>query len=434
VLAVLLAVVIIGLHNLYRSAPGRAWLAIKESEISTAVIGINPTRWKLTAFLASSAVISVSGALLAYYTLRVFSDTFSLQFALTFVVIVIIGGLGSIGGVIAGAALITISPYVMSGITGELPQNLPIASWLSNNVYYINNGLYGFLVLIFLLFQPGGIAGVFKSIGGALANRSGSPTRPDSASRVISGLRHPPREAPLPDAVLQVRHLRLVYRSGACAVDGIDLEVRRGEIVTLLGRNGAGKTSTLRAISGFFVADKVTLDGAAYFNSVDILGASPTTTSRRGVILVPERDKVFPNLTVAEHLRLCGGGSESFRKDLVDLFPVLGTRASSPAGLLSGGERQMLALAMAWCLEPRLLLIDELSLGLAPAIVKRLMATVRALCQNTQIPVLLVEQNVSAALNVADRAYVLEAGRIVSAGTAAQMSREGVLNTSVGAV
>jgi ABC-type branched-subunit amino acid transport system ATPase component len=231
---------------------------------------------------------------------------------------------------------------------------------------------------------------------------------------------------------LQVRELRLVYRSGACALEGIDLEVRPGEVVALLGRNGAGKTSTLRAVSGFFVADKVTLTGAVRFKGADILAASPTKTAHLGVILVPERDKVFPNLTVAEHLRMCGDRAESRRNEVLELFPALRTRLSSPAGLLSGGERQMLALAMAWCLEPQLLLIDELSLGLAPAVVKRLMSTVRSLSESSQVPILLVEQNVSAAQEIADRVYILEAGRIVSTGTAAQISREGVLSTSLG--
>jgi ABC-type branched-subunit amino acid transport system ATPase component len=152
------------------------------------------------------------------------------------------------------------------------------------------------------------------------------------------------------------------------------------------------------------------------------------------VILVPERDKVFPNLTVAEHLRMCGDRADSRRNEVLELFPALRTRLSSPAGLLSGGERQMLALAMAWCLEPQLLLIDELSLGLAPAVVKRLMTTVRSLSESSQVPILLVEQNVSAAQEIADRVYILEAGRIVSAGTAAEISRAGVLSTSLGVV
>jgi branched-chain amino acid transport system permease protein len=433
-LALALALVAMALRNLYTRAPGRAWLAIKENEMAAAVIGLNPTRWKLVAFLGSSALISLSGALLAFYTLRVFSDTFSLQFALTFVVMVIVGGLGSIPGVILGAVVVTISPYVLSGITGALPESLPITSWLENNIYYINNGLYGVLVLVFLLFQPRGIAGTLDDAG-QWFNERVQRKRAGVAVTTVPSTPVPTRIVAVGNesqAILRVRDLRLVYRTGASALDGIDLDVGAGEIVALLGRNGAGKTSTLRAISGFFVADKVSLSGSIVFNGRSVLGSPPTATAAKGFILVPERDKVFPSLTVTEHLRLCGKTPTSTRARIASVFPVLSERGSSPAGLLSGGERQMLALAMAWCMEPRLLLIDELSLGLAPAIVKRLMATVREFRDTTGVPVLLVEQNVSAALEVADRAYVLEAGRIVSSGTCAEISRESVLSSSSG--
>jgi ABC-type branched-subunit amino acid transport system ATPase component len=388
----------------------------------------------------------------------VFNDTFSLTFALSFVAMVIIGGLGSIPGVILGAALVTLSPYVLSTMTTQLPEGLPFASWLEVNVYYINNALFGVLVLVFLLYQPRGIAGGIQAGGRWLAARTRSTAAPAAepssaepgrggATTAIEGVPAPadhvaspqatrstPSVNPPPvdsSAVLKVRNLQLVYRTGARAVDGIDLDVGAGEIVALLGRNGAGKTSTLRAISGFFVADKVVVSGSIQFEGRAIRGASPVVTSRRGVILVPERDKVFPSLTVSEHLALAGA-SPARRTEVAELFPALSQRTESLAGLLSGGERQMLALAMAWCLEPRLLLIDELSLGLAPAIVKRMMASVRELRDRTNVPILLVEQNLSAALDVADRVYVLEAGRLVMAANAGDVSREALLSSSFG--
>jgi ABC-type branched-subunit amino acid transport system ATPase component len=231
--------------------------------------------------------------------------------------------------------------------------------------------------------------------------------------------------------VLSVRDLGLVYRTGARALDGVDLDLRPREIVALLGRNGAGKTSTLRAISGFFVADKVRLTGSILFQGTSVIRSSPVTTSRRGIILVPERELVFPNLTVTEHLQLTGA-SDATRREVEELYPVFRTRSGSRAGLLSGGERQMLALAMAWCLQPRMLLLDEVSLGLAPAIVRRLIQTVREFRDRTGIPILLVEQNVNAALEVADRVYVLEAGRVVNAGPARAMTAQAVLDASFG--
>jgi branched-chain amino acid transport system permease protein len=159
-LVVLLLLITFALHRIYRRAPGRAWLVIKESEISAGVIGINPTRWKLSAFVASSALIAISGGLLGFYTMRVQSESFSLDFAITFVAMVIVGGLGSIGGIIAGATIITVIPYILSTVTSKLPPNLPISQWLSTNIPYINSGFYGILLLIFLLYQPRGVAGV----------------------------------------------------------------------------------------------------------------------------------------------------------------------------------------------------------------------------------------------------------------------------------
>ena len=132
-LVIVLALTVIVQRNLFRRAPGRAWMAIRENQMAAAVIGIDVTRWKLSAFTASSALISLSGGLLAYYTLRVFDDTYTLAFALTFVAMVIVGGLGSIAGAIIGATLITIAPYVLSSWTNDLPSTVPFASWLSSN-------------------------------------------------------------------------------------------------------------------------------------------------------------------------------------------------------------------------------------------------------------------------------------------------------------
>ena len=157
-LVIVLALTMIVQRNLFRRAPGRAWMAIRENQMAAAVIGIDVTRWKLSAFTASSALISLSGGLLAYYTLRVFDDTYTLAFALTFVAMVIVGGLGSIAGAIIGATLITIAPYVLSSWTNDLPSTVPFASWLSSNISYIDNGLYGVILLLFLLYQPRGIA------------------------------------------------------------------------------------------------------------------------------------------------------------------------------------------------------------------------------------------------------------------------------------
>ena len=142
VLVGLLVLTILVLRRIYRRAPGRAWLAVKESEISAGVMGINPTRWKLSAFVGSSSLIAISGCLLGFYTMRVQSESFTLNFAITFVAMVIVGGLGSIGGIISGAVLITVTPYILSTVASSLPSGLGISNWLQTNVYYINSGLY----------------------------------------------------------------------------------------------------------------------------------------------------------------------------------------------------------------------------------------------------------------------------------------------------
>lgn len=456
-LVVVLVLTVIVQRNLYRRAPGRAWMAIRENQMAAAVIGIDVTRWKLSAFAASSALTSLSGGLLAYYTLRVFDDTYSLTFALTFVAMVIVGGLGSIYGAILGAALITIAPYVLSSLTNDLPSNGPLASWLSSNISYIDNGLYGIILLLFLLYQPRGIAGALAAAGRLIAARLGPRLRAASPAVAVlpaaagspavtavvpaqvaaaqvaeaQAVAGPDQAADRTPGLLVVRDLKLVYRTGAQALSGVDIDVGVGQIVAILGRNGAGKTSTLRSVSGFFRTDRARISGSVLFDGRQLSGASPIVTSRCGIVLVQERDKVFPSLTVAEHFRLIHC-SATARAEAEDIFPPLRTRASSPAGLLSGGERQMLALALAWSMRPRLLLVDELSLGLAPGVTKRLIASLREYRDRTRVPILLVEQNVAAALDAADRIYIMEAGRVVHSAEADEVSRDTVLNLSFG--
>ena len=451
-LMVLLLLLTFALHRIYRRAPGRAWLVIKESEISAGVIGINPTRWKLSAFIASSALIAVSGGLLGFYTMRVQSESFSLDFAITFVAMVIVGGLGSIGGIIAGATIITVIPYILSTVTSKLPPGLPISAWLSTNIPYINSGFYGILLLVFLLYQPRGVAGagiavrqrllklvdrgtvakttpagaaaveVIGPVGAEAAEaRPGLETAPGAAQEATGGGE---------PALLEVRDLH-VYRSGASAVDGVDLTVRPGEVVAILGRNGAGKTSTLRGISGFLLTERSRVTGSIRFGGRDIRGLPPMATARLGLILVPEREKIFPNLSVAEHFRVITT-QKSDVDEVLAIFPQLERRAQSKAGLLSGGERQMLALAVAFCMHPKVLLVDELSLGLAPAAIARLTAALKEYQKRTGVAILLVEQNVSAAMELADRIYILEAGRVERTGRPSELSEATLMSSALG--
>ena len=220
------------------------------------------------------------------------------------------------------------------------------------------------------------------------------------------------------DALLSVRGLEVAYAGNLQILFGVDLDVRQGEVVALLGTNGAGKSTFLRAVSGLI--DPV--GGAVYFDDRDVTHADPVNKALLGMALVPGDRGVFPGLTVADNLRIAGW---MFRSDSTQMreatdrvlgyFPVLRERWDVPAGNLSGGEQQMVVLAQALMGKPKLLMIDELSLGLAPIVVEQLLGTVRDLARDGTT-VLLVEQSVNVALTVAERAVFMEKGEIRFAG------------------
>jgi branched-chain amino acid transport system ATP-binding protein len=222
--------------------------------------------------------------------------------------------------------------------------------------------------------------------------------------------------------MLEVAGLQVTYGPVA-AVRGVDLRVREGELVALLGANGAGKTSTLLAAAGVIRPAA----GAIRFRGQDITRLAPEQVVAHGISMVPETRDVFPDLTVRENLRLGAyvrRNPREFARDLLamgDLFPILGQRLEQPAGFLSGGEQQQLAIARALMSHPRLLMLDEPSLGLAPALVERVFELIGSLRREGRT-ILLVEQNVRQALRVADRTYVLDLGRVKAAGTPRELA------------
>ena len=243
--------------------------------------------------------------------------------------------------------------------------------------------------------------------------------------------------------LLEVEQLEVVYQRVITAVQGVTLSLGPGEIVALLGPNGAGKSTTLRAVSGFLGADDARITaGRVRLDGAPVTGVPPHALARRGLVLVPERVKVFESLTVRENLlasrAAAGSRAPVTLEQVLEYFPVLASRRGQLAGYLSGGERQMLAVAAALLCQPRALLVDELSLGLAPVIVQQLMEILGRLRAELGVAILLVEQNAAAALSVADRGYVIEHGRIVFAGSAARLAesddvREFYLGTAGGA-
>jgi branched-chain amino acid transport system ATP-binding protein len=223
--------------------------------------------------------------------------------------------------------------------------------------------------------------------------------------------------------MLQVNGLQVQY-GAVTAVHGIDLRVEQGEIVTLIGANGAGKSSTLRAISGL-VRPKA---GQILFGGMPIAGLRPDQIVAAGIAQVPEGRAILGRMTVLENL-LMGAyarrvpGVKADLERVLDRFPRLKERAKQVAGLLSGGEQQMLAMGRALMARPRLLLLDEPSMGLAPLIVAEVLRLVKEINQEGTT-VLLVEQNARQALKIAHRAYVLETGRIALAGPATEIAAD----------
>ena len=219
---------------------------------------------------------------------------------------------------------------------------------------------------------------------------------------------------------LQLEKVEVAYHRVITAVQGISLEVGAGAIVAILGTNGAGKTTTLRAISGFIGLDDARVtQGSIVFRGERIENRPPHEITSRGIALVPERSKVFENLSVAENIAAAVARNDAPRLAEVawEYFPALAALRARQAGYLSGGERQMLAIGSALACAPRLLLVDELSQGLAPLVVEDLLTRLQRIRKDLGMTLLLVEQNAAIALDVADYAYVMENGRIVLDGT-----------------
>ncbi|MCK6212120.1 ABC transporter ATP-binding protein [Georgenia sp. EYE_87] len=218
--------------------------------------------------------------------------------------------------------------------------------------------------------------------------------------------------------MLEIDSVTLGYR-GASVVNDVSLNVDGGEVVCLLGPNGAGKTTTLSAVSGLVPPR----NGDIRYEGQSVLGHRPDQISRAGLIQVPEDRALFRSLTVKENLAVASPDQQA-HEEVLNFFPQLRPILGRRAAVLSGGEQQMLTLARALILRPRMLVVDEMSLGLAPIVVSRLLPILRQVVDTTGCGLLLVEQHVHLALEIADRAYVMVRGQVINEGSAAEIGSQ----------
>ena len=389
------AVTVLVMHNLLRSRYGRAWSALARDEVAARTLGVNLFRQKLSVFVLSAFLIGIQGALYAYYVGVVSSDQFTFDLAVSYVAMVVIGGLGSVTGSVLGAIFVTGLPYLVTALSNQLPGS--IVSSLTTRLYAFETLLYGVAIVGFIVFEPRGLvdichriwrrvtgartglmAGVPATVPAASSASALDDERPVAARQsTVAAAASAGSESDVP--VLRVEHLQVTYNRLSVAIDDISFSVGKGEIVVLLGANGAGKTTTLRGISGFLPAENAQVtSGQVALLGQPVVRRLPFELARRGMMLVPERDKIFKTLTVAENLAVVptrSGGDRAAMMDLInETFPALLPLRGRLAGDLSGGERQMLAISKALVADPLVLLVDELSLGIAPFLVTRMIS------------------------------------------------------------
>jgi ABC-type branched-subunit amino acid transport system ATPase component/ABC-type branched-subunit amino acid transport system permease subunit len=416
---------------------GRVFISQRDNTRASQALGVVATRSKLAAFALSGAVAALAGALYSYQVGAISPTTFPLQRSVDVFVFAIVGGIASPYGAVLGAVFYETLRYFGTSLFGFLSY-----LGLGSLVGLADRLALSAGVLIVLAFFPGGLAAGGTAVRDRLLKRvavrrgltpaaEGAGQEPTAGGPAMDSAQ---ADDPPDDALLVCRGVDVGY-DGVQVLFGVDIHVRRGEVLALLGTNGAGKSTLLRAVSGLARATS----GSIVFSGREITSWSPAERVAVGIVQVPGGKGVFPTVTVADHFRaarwMVKGEEARERADVaqarvLEWFPRLQERWDGLAGNLSGGEAQQLAVGMAFIAEPELLIIDELSLGLAPVVVEQLLEVLRIVnAKGTSI--VLVEQSVNVALTVADRAYFMEKGEVRYSGPTAALLGRGDIMRSV---
>jgi ABC-type branched-subunit amino acid transport system ATPase component/branched-subunit amino acid ABC-type transport system permease component len=404
------ALVVGSVRSLRNSRSGRVLVATRDNARAAQSYGVSPIRARITAFALSGFIAAMAGGFFVYHQYDVPRSLTQVESSLVIFSMAVIGGLGSIPGAVLGAAYLTFLDF--SPFTRQ-----PLSRLLASGVG----------MLLILLFVPSGLGGILYNLRDAVLRRIArargivvpsllADVRVDDGETPAAPVaKRTENTAPTPDdSLLVVRGLDVSYGKTQ-VLFGVDMHVERGEIVALLGTNGAGKSTLLSAISGLVPAGR----GTVHYDGHDITRREPVSTVAEGLVFMPGGKGVFPSLTVEENLALAGWlfdkkDPEHVKRateEVLEAFPILRRRWAQKAGNLSGGEQQMLTLGQALIARPKLLMIDELSLGLAPVIVEQLLGIVRAL-HAAGTTIVLVEQSVNVAITLAQRAIFMEKGEV----------------------
>ncbi len=423
-------------RNLERSPSGRAMLAVRSSPVAAEASGVNTPRQKFMLFTISALMAGAGGILYAAYKGGVTNGDHTATEGLIWLAVVVTFGVRRPGAAVLAALVYGLSPHILNDYITTNPY-LPTVLFGLGGIGLAKNP-EGFLVDTAAEFRK-----LYRTITSKLgwgkygaATRAARaaepvpsqdapiPTTAESESKLPASAAVPAAAMPASDALLQVRGLRAGY-DGVEVLHGIDFDVAAGSIVAVLGPNGAGKTTLCNAITGLIASDAgtVTLDG------VSLSGQAPFKRSREGLVLAPESRGIFAGLTVEENLRLVLNADE--REVVYKRFTALRERRKLPAGVLSGGEQQMLTLAPLLAKPPRVLVADEPSLGLAPLVIEQVMDILREIAA-TGCAVLLVEEKLHGIANVAERVIALDLGEVAWTRDAADVNAAALAATYLG--